>query len=241
MIIRRSSPRSRAAAIAARTTTLAEPVAAVGRGGVDGLDLADPVEAEQLAGRGRLAVALGEEVARAASRAALSASESARSRASAAPIALAVPRLHQRAHGVEADLAHLARARAPRASAPRSAITTSRSAVQPAAVKPFASPSPPLGPAILRWRRPAGACSRSASAISASADSAGGVVDDEQVEVPLRRVRGREDRDAVRERLGPRGDALEVRPLVRPQARELSLRRRHRRRRAGSRSGPPRS
>src|SRR4051794_9841339 len=61
-----------------------------------------------------------------------------------------------------------ARGVSPRASAARSAITTMVSAVHPAAVKPFASPSPPFSTWILRWRRPAGACSRSASASSSS-------------------------------------------------------------------------
>src|SRR4051794_5177597 len=60
----------------------------------------------------------------------------------------------------------------PRVSASRrSTMTTSRSALHPAASKPFTRGSPPCSTSTLRWRRPAGAWSRSASASRSSAEA----------------------------------------------------------------------
>src|SRR4051794_18933364 len=61
---------------------------------------------------------------------------------------------------------------APRWSAPgRSTMTTTRPAIQPAASKPATSGSPPRRTSSLRWRRPAGPWTRSASAMRSSAEA----------------------------------------------------------------------
>src|SRR5215213_2377521 len=58
-----------------------------------------------------------------------------------------------------------------RSESRRSTMITSRSALQPAASKPLTRGSPPRSTSTLRWRRPAGACRRSASASRSSSEA----------------------------------------------------------------------
>jgi hypothetical protein len=139
------------------------------------------------------------------------------------------PRLHQRADGLEARLTHLGVRFASRVGAVqrhhddrlRGPARGGEAVRQPVAA------AQDLDLAVAQARRRLQPLGLREQLLGGHA---GRVLDEEQVEVPLRRVLGREDRDPVGERLAPCGDPLEVLQLVRPQAPELSLRPRHRRR-----------
>ena len=174
MIITRSSPRSRAAAIAARDHRAGQPVAAVAARRCRPPRPGRPRRcraagsrrrARRRARRGRSARRARAERCRRRSRRGRAPRPRSCSRRTSASISAA--------HGLEAGLPHLGvrrrRARRRRAAASRRA----RSAVQPAADEARRPARPRrCWTSILRWRSPAGACSRSASAISSSAPTA---------------------------------------------------------------------
>ncbi len=223
----------------ARHDRVGEPAAAVRRRRVDALDLVGVRRREQQAHRDRASRVERAEGARAGQlRPPALPAQHRRDRVVASPRLRAHPLLAQRPHVVGGHLGDGERRRSGGGSS--SAISRCRPTCQPAAANAGASAAP-IGSCRTSTAGAEGKRSSAAKAISRGPDARRGRLDANDVDLAHPRDALVEHRRAPRQGFRPLGDRILDRAQVRDDAIEVSRRRPRRRRRGGSRSGPPRS